>query len=171
MRDNYSRVWSMYSQTANIPTEDTYVDLDPRRTDPWGQPALRMTHGWGEHDERAVEFLLGVKRKLAEEMGLTTWWEETTKPAYHLSTHEVGTHRMGEDPETSVVDIFGRSHECENLFVIGGGQFPSYHGYNPTETIWAMAYMTADHMLQRPVMTSPVGGSRSLALSGTGDRR
>ena len=45
--------------------------------------------------------------------------------------------------------------------LIGGGQFPSYHGYNPTETIWAMAYMTADHMLDRPLMTSPVAGDRS----------
>jgi gluconate 2-dehydrogenase alpha chain len=170
MRDNYSRVWSMYSQTANIPTQDTYVDLDPRRKDPWGQPALRMTHGWGEHDERAVEFLLGIKRKIAREMGLTTWWEETTKPAYHLSTHEVGTHRMGEDPATSVVDVYGRSHECQNLFVIGGGQFPSYHGYNPTETIWAMAYMTADHMLERPAMTSPVAADSSLLSGGAGHR-
>lgn len=171
MRDNYNRVWSMYSQTANIPTHDTYVDLDPRRKDPWGQPALRMTHGWGEHDERAVEFLLTIKRKIAQEMGLTTWWEETTKPSYHLSTHEVGTHRMGEDPSTSVVDVFGRSHECENLFVIGGGQFPSYHGYNPTETIWAMAYMTADHILERPVMTSPVAADHPTTLATAGHGR
>jgi len=165
MRDNYDRVWSMYSQTANIPTNDTYVDLDPHRKDPWGQSALRMTHGWGKHDERGVEFLLGIKRKIAREMGLTTWWEETTKPSYHLSTHEVGTHRMGEDPATSVVDVFGRSHECENLFVIGGGQFPGYHGYNPTETIWAMAYMTADHILGRPLMTSPVIADRPTVIA------
>lgn len=157
MRDNYSRITSMYSQTANIPTHETYVDLDPNRTDQHGQPALRMTHGWGEVDERGVEFLLKQKRKIANEMGFTTWWEETTKPKYHLSTHEVGTHRMGEDPKTSVVDIFGRSHECKNLFVIGGGQFPSYHGYNPTQTIQALAYMTADHMLGRPLMTPQIG--------------
>lgn len=167
MRDNYARVWSMYSQTANIPMQDTFVDLDPRRKDPWGQPALRMTHGWGSHDQHAVEFLLGVKRKIAREMDLEFWWEETSKPAYHLSTHEVGTHRMGEDPATSVVDIFGESHECRDLYVVGGGQFPSYHGYNPTEMIWAMAYMTADHMLDRPLMSSPVALAKSSALTST----
>jgi gluconate 2-dehydrogenase alpha chain len=150
MKNNYTRAWAMYSQTANIPTQETYVDLDPHCKDKYGQPALRMTHGWGEVDRRGVEFLLKQKRKIAKEMSLTTWWEETTAPEYHLSTHEVGTHRMGEDPEKSVVDIFGRSHECENLFVIGGGQFPGYHGYNPTQTIQALAYMTVDHMLDRP---------------------
>ena len=157
MRDNYTRITAMYSQTANIPTTEHYVDLDPTRKDPWGQPALRMTHAWSEVDERAVEFLLKQKRKIAKEMGLTTWWEETTSPKYHLSTHECGTHRMGEDPKTSVVDVFGRSHECENLFVIGGGQFPTYHGYNPTQTLQALAYLTADHMLDRSMMSSPLG--------------
>jgi gluconate 2-dehydrogenase alpha chain len=151
MKENFNRIWAMYSQTANIPTRETYVDLDPVRKDRYGQPALRMTHAWGEADQRAVEFLLTIKRRIGQEMGLVTWWEEETAPPYHLSTHEVGTHRMGEDPEASVVDIFGRSHECENLYVIGGGQFPSYHGYNPTQTIQALAYLTADHMLDRPV--------------------
>ncbi len=155
MRDNYRHVWAMYSQTANIPTRETYVDLDPHQKDKYGQPALRMTHGWSEADRRGVEFLLKQKRKIAREMNLTTQWEETTAPEYHLSTHEVGTHRMGEDPENSVVDVYGHSHECENLFVIGGGQFPGYHGYNPTQTIQALAYLTVDRMLNRPFHRQP----------------
>jgi gluconate 2-dehydrogenase alpha chain len=118
-------------------------------------------------DQRAVEFLLKQKRKIAAEMNLTTWWEETSNPDYHLSTHEVGTHRMGEDPSTSVVDIFGRSHEVNNLFVIGGGQFPSYHGYNPTQTIQALAYMTVDQMLDKPMMPRVIPANESsLNLAG-----
>lgn len=167
MKDNYTRIWAMYSQTANIPTHETYVDLDPNRRDQYGQPVLRMTHGWSEMDQRAVEFLLKQKRKIAAEMNLTTWWEETSNPDYHLSTHEVGTHRMGEDPSTSVVDIFGRSHEVNNLFVIGGGQFPSYHGYNPTQTIQALAYMTVDQMLDKPMMPRVIPANESsLNLAG-----
>lgn len=165
MAENFRRIFAMYSQTANIPTHETYVDLDPRRVDEYGQPALRMTHGWGEADQRGVEFLLTVKRKIAREMKLTTWWEETTSPDYHLSTHEVGTHRMGDDPATSVVDRFGRSHECGNLFVVGGGQFPSYHGYNPTQTIQALAYLTVDHMLGR---TPPTPAPTALADARSG---
>jgi gluconate 2-dehydrogenase alpha chain len=156
MKENYTHVYSMYSQTANIPTHETYVDLDPTRRDDYGQPVLRMTHSWTQMDQNAVEFLLKQKRKIAAEMGLKTWWEESPSPDYHLSTHEVGTHRMGEDPNSSVVDIFGRSHEVGNLFVIGGGQFPSYGGYNPTQTLQALAYMTVDSMLGRPMMSRPV---------------
>ena len=47
-----------------------------------------------------------------------------------------------------MVDPVGESHECEGLFVVGGGQFPSFASYNPTETIQALAYFTADHMLK-----------------------
>lgn len=149
LRDNYLHVWAMYSQTANIPTTETYVDLDPKYVDPWGIPALRMTHSWSSIDAYAVRTLIKIKARIAEEMGLRDWWCETETPEYHLSTHEVGTHRMGEDPERSVVDVYGRSHECRNLFVVGGGSFPSYGGYNPTETIWALALLTVDHILGR----------------------
>ncbi len=87
-------------------------------------------------------------------MGVVYSWEETTSPEYHLSTHECGTHRMGEDPNASVVDVYGQSHECDNLYVIGGGQFPTYHGYNPTQTIQALAYLTVDHMLGKSMMST-----------------
>jgi gluconate 2-dehydrogenase alpha chain len=166
MKENYTHVYSMYSQTANIPTTETYVDLDPTRRDRFGQPVLRMTHGWTQLDQDAVEFLLKQKRKIAQEMGCSTWWEESTNPDYHISTHEVGTHRMGEDPSTSVVDMFGRSHEVGNLFVIGGGQFPSYGGYNPTQTLQALAYLTVDHMLDRPMATSAVSAGADVGLAG-----
>jgi gluconate 2-dehydrogenase alpha chain len=43
--------------------------------------------------------------------------------------------------------VFGESHECDGLYVVGGGQFPTLSGYNPTETIQALAYLSADHIL------------------------
>lgn len=46
-----------------------------------------------------------------------------------------------------MVDPIGESHDCEGLFVVGG-QFPSFGSYNPTGTLQALAYSTADHMLK-----------------------
>ncbi len=160
-KDNYRRMYGMYSQTSNLPYEECYVDLDPTHRDPWGQPALRITHAWKDLDKRSVEFLLTIKRKIGREMGLTHTWEEDTDPYYHLSTHETGVHRMGDDPLSSVVDRFGQSHECENLYVVGGGQFPTYGGYNPTVTLQALAYMTAEKLVEK-TLVDPVA-SRSAA--------
>ena len=149
LRENYRRVFSMYSQTPTFPSRRFYCDLDPRVRDRHGQPALRITHDWVEHDVVATESIQRVKRQLAQEMGMLDYWEAPLAPPYHLSTHEVGTHRMGEDPATSVVDRFGECHECPGLYAVGGGQFPTYGAYNPTVTIMALAHMSSDHVLER----------------------
>lgn len=146
LRENYRRLHMMYSQTPTFPTEEFYCDLDPNVTDSYGQPALRITHDWSHEDVEAVEWLQTKKREIADEMDVVEYWEDPMRPPYHLSTHEVGTHRMGEDPATSVVNPYGEVHECPGLYAVGGGQFPTYGAYNPTETIMALAYMTGDHI-------------------------
>jgi gluconate 2-dehydrogenase alpha chain len=93
-------------------------------------------------------------------MGMTDYWEADPRPFYHLSTHEGGTHRMGEDPRTSVVDTYGETHECKGLYAIGGGQFPTYVAYNPTTTIMAMAFRTAEHLVGKlPQLTAAAGAA------------
>jgi gluconate 2-dehydrogenase alpha chain len=144
---NYRRLFGIHNQIPTFPTTHNYVDLDPIAKDLYGQPALRITHDWSEHDKAALGYFEKIKRAITDEMGAIQFWSEPTPPLYHLSTHEVGTHRMGVDPATSVVDIFGESHECRGLYVVGGGQFPTLSGYNPTQTIQALAYFTADKIL------------------------
>jgi gluconate 2-dehydrogenase alpha chain len=149
LADSYRRVFSLHTQTSSFPYQGGYCDLDPDVRDPYGAPALRMTHDWLPHDIRSLAYFSRVKRRIAEEMGITEFWEEPSPPPYHLSTHEVGTHRMGWDPARSVVDPYGKSHECDGLYVVGGGQFPTLPSYNPTQTIQALAYLTADRITGR----------------------
>ena len=53
---------------------------------------------------------------------------------------------MGSDPDTSVVNGFGRSHDVKNLFVIDGSLFVTSGAVNPTSTIQALALWVADHI-------------------------
>jgi choline dehydrogenase-like flavoprotein len=62
--------------------------------------------------------------------------------------HLLGTAVMGEDPPTSVVDGFGRSHDVPNLFVFDGSTWPTSSGMNPTATIAAMALRSAEHLIE-----------------------
>jgi len=145
--ENFRRLFGIHNQIPSFPTRRYFCDLDPDVQDSHGQPALRITHDWARHDVAALRYFGDIKRSICEEMGAKQFWTEPLPPAYHLSTHEVGTHRMGEDPATTVVNVFGESHECRGLYVVGGGQFPTLSGYNPTETIQALAYLSADHIL------------------------
>jgi len=58
--------------------------------------------------------------------------------------HLMGTARMGNDPERSVVNEWGRCHDVRNLFVIDGSIFVTAGAVNPTCTIQALALWIAD---------------------------
>lgn len=149
MRDNFRRLTRLYTQHSTLPTPAAYCDLDPVVKDPFGQPALRITHEWTEHDRRHAEYFMKVKRRIAGEMGMTDWWEDSLTPNYHVTVHDSGVHRMGEDPRTSVTAVDGEVHEVQGLYASGGGQFPTLSAYNPTETIFALAFLTADAIAGR----------------------
>jgi choline dehydrogenase-like flavoprotein len=53
---------------------------------------------------------------------------------------------MGDNPNSSVVDRWGRAHDVPNLFVIDGSIFTTGAGINPTCTIEALALRTADYL-------------------------
>ncbi|MEA2572656.1 MAG: glucose dehydrogenase [Acidobacteriota bacterium] len=63
--------------------------------------------------------------------------------------HVMGTHRMGSDPATSVVDGNQRSHTNRNLYLLGSGNWPSYATANPTLTIAALSLRTAEAIKQQ----------------------
>jgi choline dehydrogenase-like flavoprotein len=63
------------------------------------------------------------------------------------TTHQCGTTVFGNDPRTSVLDPFCRSHDVENLFVVDAGFFPSSAAVNPGLTVIAQALRVAEHVL------------------------
>ena len=60
--------------------------------------------------------------------------------------HEIGTARMGHDDTDSVVDQFGRSWAVPNLFVMDGAVMVSSPDKNPTLSIIALAWRSADNL-------------------------
>jgi choline dehydrogenase-like flavoprotein len=71
-----------------------------------------------------------------------------------MSRHVMGTTRMGDDPETSVVDAQGRIHGLENVVVADSSVFVTSAGYGPTLTLVALAARAAAAMVGA---TGPVG--------------
>ena len=145
----YARHASMVAQTENLPYADQTIDLDPNVRDQWGLPAPRLTYDWRRPNELArVEFMLKKMEELGQAMGATHVWRAPLGPGAPGAHHEGGT-RMGSDPNTSVVNRYGQSWDVPNLFVVGSSTFPSMSGFNPTLTIQALAYMSADAIVNR----------------------
>ena len=68
----------------------------------------------------------------------------TENPLRPSGWHLLGTCRMGDHPNGSVVDRWGRSHDVSNLFIVDGSLFVTSAAVNPTTTIQALALLTAD---------------------------
>jgi len=63
--------------------------------------------------------------------------------------HQAGTCRMGDDPDSSVVNRDCRAHEIDNLYVVDTSVFPSIGAVNPALTAMANALRVGDHLYER----------------------
>jgi gluconate 2-dehydrogenase alpha chain len=145
----FTRYAGIIAQIENLPYADQTIDLDPGVRDQWGLPAPRLTYNWQRPNELAhVEFMLRKMEELGRAMGATHVWRAPLGSGSPAAHHEGGT-RMGSDPKTSVVNRFGQTWDIPNLFIIGSSTYPSMSGLNPTLTSQALAYMSADAIVNR----------------------
>lgn len=124
----------------DIPQYDNYISLS--KNDP-----SRIEIHYGGHSayaEKGIEFMRakGVEELLegfpVEEYG--------TSKLNSTESHILGTHRMGSDPASSIVDDKLLHHHYRNLLVLGSGTFPSTAPANPTLTICALSLRAADQL-------------------------
>jgi gluconate 2-dehydrogenase alpha chain len=145
----YTRHTALTGQTENLPYADQTIDLDPNVRDQWGLPAPRITYDWRRPNERArIEFVRDKLVEIARAMGASKVWTAPFNNGAPGAHHQGGT-RMGSDPKTSVVNKYSQSWDVPNLFIMGSSTFPSMSGFNPTLTIEAVAFMTADAIINR----------------------
>ena len=145
----FARHAAIVAQTENLPYADQTIDLDPDVRDQWGMPAPRVTYDWRRPNELArVEYLYQKLEGIGHAMGASQVWRSPQGNGAPGAHHEGGT-RMGNDPKTSVVNRYGQTWDISNLFLIGSSTFPTMSGFNPTLTIQALAYMSADAIAKR----------------------
>jgi gluconate 2-dehydrogenase alpha chain len=145
----YARHAAIGAQIEDLPYPYQTIDLDPDIRDAWGLPAPRMTYDWRRPNElKRYEFMAAKMEEIGRAMGASKVWHGAMGPGAPGGHHEGGT-RMGSDPSTSVVNKFSQSWDIPNLFLMGSSTFPSMSGFNPTLTIEALAYLTADAIVNR----------------------
>jgi choline dehydrogenase-like flavoprotein len=137
-----------------IPNEKSYCEIDPVKKDRYGIPVLRFHWEWSDHEYLQVKHMQETFRALVTQMGGEVFSPMPTREqGYGISTggsiiHEVGGVRMGTDPGTSALNANCQAHECKNLFVADGAPFVTQADKNPTWTILALSWRTADGIAQ-----------------------
>jgi len=125
-----------------LPNPDNRVTLSEEK-DRFGLPRAKVTFSYGDNDKRMIEHGVEQMSSILRAAG--------GKIAYVLpdSAHLMGGCRMGDDPERSVVNSYGQSHDIENLFVCDASIFVTSSGSNPTNTVMALASRTADYIKRK----------------------
>jgi choline dehydrogenase-like flavoprotein len=138
----FGRTISMAVICEDLPELENRVELDPDLVDSSGIPAPKVTYRMGENSTKMIEHGSARACEVLEAAGAKETFVQA--PAATAGWHLLGTARMGVDPETSVVNSWGRCHDVRNLFIVDGSIFVTAGGVNPTSTIQALALHVGD---------------------------
>tara|TARA_Y100000996_G_scaffold328320_1_gene264386 strand:- start:65 stop:1771 length:1707 start_codon:yes stop_codon:yes gene_type:complete len=144
---NADRWVNSYLQKTTLPYKENYLDLHPTVKDPLGFPVCRITADLKENERKVAYFIQDKMEKWFLEAGAIATFRQPTG-TMGPSTHAYGGTRMGNNKETNVVDCWGFSHEVPNLGVLGASVMGTSGAHNPTLTAQALAWRTAEHLVQ-----------------------
>ena len=146
--ENADRSNTSYMQKTTLPYGSNYLDLDPVVTDPLGFPVVRITAEYKTNELRLAAFTQDKMEEWYRAAGAIDIIRIGLGRTMGVSTHAFGGTRMGDNPETNVVDAFGVSHEVPNLGVVGASVMGTSGAHNPTLTAQALAWRSAEHIAQ-----------------------
>lgn len=121
-----------------LPDPNNRVWLDESRRDRWGQPTLVFDVNFSENEWKMREDMKNDAAEMLEEAGFKdiTTYDSPGGPG--LAIHEMGTARMGRNPETSVLNRWNQVHSVPNVFVTDGACMTSSANQNPSLTYMAL---------------------------------
>lgn len=161
------------SLVEQMPLSTNRVTPDRDHPDNLGIPRPRISYDLDEYTRAGFAAARDAAVRIFEQMGATDRTRVQTEIVYQGQTipnpsvfrygggsgpdeqpyllngagHLMGTYRMGSDPTTSVVTPQQKSHDHDNLYLLGSGVFPTVGTANPTLTIAALTLMAAQAMI------------------------
>jgi choline dehydrogenase-like flavoprotein len=128
-----------------LPDPENRMWLDHDKTDKWGQPLAVFDVKFGENDYIMREEIKTDAAEMLEAAGFkdVTMFDNPGGPG--LGIHEMGTARMGRDPETSVLNGWNQVHGAPNVFVTDGACMTSSANQNPSLTYMAITARAANY--------------------------
>jgi gluconate 2-dehydrogenase alpha chain len=148
IRQNADRSHGSYLQKTTLPYEENFLDLDPVVKDPLGLPVVRITGEYKENERKIGAFIQDKMEEWYRAAGAIRVQRAPLGGAMGASTHAYGGTRMGDNPESNVVNRWGLSHEAPNVGVLGASVMGTSGAHNPTHTVQALAWRTAEYLVK-----------------------
>ncbi len=131
-----NRSFDFYAMSEDLPNPESRVTVNG------DQICLDWKRSnWEAHEELVLSLKSSLKRA-GFPVVLSRPFDRRTP------SHQCGTARMGDDPSSSVVDPFCRSHDHRNLFIVDASVLPTSAAVNPALTIAALALRTGRYITE-----------------------
>ena len=154
-RRYYGSTVGFAGRGESIPRVENYCEIDPGTVDKFGIPVLRFNYNWTDQEVKQAKHMQDTFEEIIHSMGGVASGEKPgANEKYGLLApgriiHEVGTTRMGNDKNTSVLNKYNQAHDVNNLFVVDGGAFVSQADKNPTWTILALSMRASEYIVDQ----------------------
>ncbi len=136
LSDEVSRQTTLQTMVEQLPDPENRVRLAPDKRDFYGVPRPRISYRIDDYTRLGFAEARRAHDTMFRALGVSEInHADHPVSAYHI----MGTARMGDDPEGSVVDRDLRAHDHRNLFILGSAVFPTGAAANPTLTIAALS--------------------------------
>lgn len=145
-----SRHLRLTALTEQLPEADNRVTLDTEKRDHYGIPLPRIHYRIDDYIQQGMQ---QARKDHTEIFGRLQASDIQHATDFFGAGHIMGTCRMGTAPRDSVVDAQLRSHDHQNLFILGSSVFPTGGTANPSLTIAALSLRAAD-AIERQFRTS-----------------
>ncbi|NOX93164.1 MAG: GMC family oxidoreductase [Gammaproteobacteria bacterium] len=155
----YPRMFRFGFLVEQLPDSNNRVTIDPDYRDQLGNYRPVINYNVTDYTRAGMAAAKQVSDQIFQRLGVEGYTEyHPSDPGYltyqgkgytyNGAGHLVGTHIMGSDSKTSVVNKEQRSWDHPNLYLVGCGNMPTISTSNPTLTMAALTYWAADNVLK-----------------------
>lgn len=137
--------WSMFmiGYSECLPQYNNHVSLDPSQPDRYGIPQVKIDFSFGKNEDAMVSDMATQAAAIIKATGGTQIEAREKRGLPGEAIHEMGTVRMGNNPEESALNQYNQAHDVPNLFVTDGSCMTSSSCVNPSLTYMAITARAA----------------------------
>jgi choline dehydrogenase-like flavoprotein len=131
-----------------LPNHENRVTIDRTRKDKYGLPVLAFDAQCRDNEMKMRRDMAAEAAAMLDATGYRDVRVFDKKFAMGAVIHEMGTARMGRNPNTSVLNEWNQVHACKNVYVTDGSCMTSSAWQNPSLTYMALTARAAHHAVE-----------------------
>lgn len=132
----------------DLPELTNSVQLDYSIRDGSGIPGVKINYKLSDNSKKMISHGIQKVKEVMKTAGAISTL--AFGPVRHTGWHQMGTAKMGEKKNTSVVNKYGQTHDIKNLVIIDGSIFTTSGGVNPMSTIQALSLKISEEIKLNP---------------------